>query len=167
MFQIGDKVFYPTGGVCIIDDIKVMPFPGLPKDRLYYCLHALHGGTDSIFVPVDSEQSILRPLITPDEAEAFMQTAQDIPVVADSNIKLLKETMNEALNTHNCALWFSVIKTVYAHQAMLSQKSKRISDTERSLYDTARRYLYGELAAVLDKPLAQIEESMSIYLSIQ
>ena len=150
MFQIGSKVFYPTAGVCLIDEVKPLPFPGSNENRLYYCLHPLHRVADRLFVPVDADPPLLRSLISRDEAEELMESVHTIEVIEESNVKLLKDKMNQALNKHDCREWFRIIKTVHFHGIELARRSKRISDTERSLSDTARRYLYGELACVLD-----------------
>ena len=76
MFHIHDTVFYPSGGVCVIDDIRVVPFEGLP-DRNYYILHPIDHPQETIFVPVDSDRVRLRHLIGREEAVRLMKLSED------------------------------------------------------------------------------------------
>ena len=160
MFQIQDTVFYPSGGVCVIDDIRVVPFDGLP-DRNYYIIHPIERPQETFFVPVDSDKIKLRHLISREEALALMNNVTEIAPIEESNLKLLKERIVEALARYECVEWFRVIRTVHHHREALAGRSKRISDTERAYSDTAKRYLYTELSIVLDIPLTEVEEHIT------
>ena len=160
MFQIQDTVFYPSGGVCVIDDIRVVPFDGLP-DRNYYIIHPIERPQEIFFVPVDSDKIKLRHLISREDALALMNNVTEIAPIEESNLKLLKERIVEALARYECVEWFRVIRTVHHHREALAGRSKRISDTERAYSDTAKRYLYTELSIVLDIPLTEVEEHIT------
>ena len=160
MFQINDTIFYPSGGVCVIDDIRVVPFDGLP-DRNYYIIHPIERPQETFFVPVDSDKIKLRHLISREEALALMNNVTEIAPIEESNLKLLKERIVEALARYECVEWFRVIRTVHHHREALAGRSKRISDTERAYSDTAKRYLYTELSIVLDIPLTEVEEHIT------
>lgn len=160
MFQINDTIFYPSGGVCVIDDIRVVPFDGLP-DRNYYIIHPIERPQETFFVPVDSDKIKLRHLISPEDALALMNNVTEIAPIEESNLKLLKERIVEALARYECVEWFRVIRTVHHHREALAGRSKRISDTERAYSDTAKRYLYTELSIVLDIPLTEVEEHIT------
>lgn len=161
MFQIQDTVFYPSGGVCIIDDIRVVPFEGLP-DRNYYILHPVDHPQETIFVPVDSDRVRLRHLIGREEAVHLMEHVHDIDVIEEENIKLRRDLITESMNKHECEEWFRVIRTIY-RRAQQGGKTRRVSDTERAYADTAKRYLYAELSAVLNIPVGQVEDRISQY----
>ena len=157
MFQIHDTVFYPSGGVCVIDDVRAVPFAGLP-DRDYYIIHPVERPQETFFVPVDSDKIRLRHLIRREEALALIDGADEIAPIEEDNLKLFKERIAEALAKYECAEWLRVIRTVHRHRTALAGRSKRISDTERAYADTAKRYLYAELSAVLEISAAEVAE---------
>lgn len=164
MFQIHDTIFYPSGGICIIDDIRVVPFDGLP-DRNYYIIHPIDRPQETFFVPVDSDKIRLRHLISREDALDLMHNVTEILPIEETNLKLLKERINESLAQYECIEWFRVIRTVQRHREVLSGRSKRISDTERAYADTAKRYLYAELATVLELPAAEVAERVESLLA--
>ena len=160
MFQVQDTVFYPSGGVCVIDDIRIVPFDGLP-DRNYYIIHPIERPQETFFVPVDSDKVKLRRLIDREQALTLMEKVNEIEPIAESNLKLLKERIAASMAMYECVEWFRVIRTVHHHNAALAGRSKRVSDTERAYAETAKRYLYAELSAVLDIPLSEIEDRIT------
>lgn len=160
MFQVQDTVFYPSGGVCVIDDIRVVPFDGLP-DRNYYIIHPVERPQETFFVPVDSDKVKLRRLIDRDRALELMARVHEIEPIEETNLKLLKDRIVQSMSMYECVEWFRVIRTVHHHSAALAGRSKRVSDTERAYADTAKRYLYAELSAVLDIPLSEIENCIT------
>ena len=159
MFQIHDTIFYPSGGICVIDDIRVVPFDGMP-DRNYYIIHPTERPQETFFVPVDSDKIRLRRLIDRAKAEWLMAHLAEIAPIEESNIKLLKERIAESLACCECVEWARVLRTVERHREIRAGRSRRISDTERAWADTARRCLAAELAAVLERPQAEVEEQI-------
>ena len=78
MYQAGEYVVYADSGLCLVEQVGVPDFNAGEKDRTYYFLRAT---TDRsrIYVPTDT-QLPLRPPMTPQEAEAFLDGLGDIPV---------------------------------------------------------------------------------------
>lgn len=102
MFQIHDTIFYPSGGICIIDDIRIVPFDGLP-DRNYYIIHPIDRPQETFFVPVDSDKIRLRHLISREDALDLMHNVTEILPIEETNLKLLKERINESLAQYVCS----------------------------------------------------------------
>ena len=159
MFQIGDHVYYASGGICSVSDICYAPLSGMPKDRQYYVLHSLHHDNSVMYVPVNSETVFLRPLLTKAEAEALLDRIPAISEIDEPNAKILKGKYTEAMRQHDPTEWVRVIKTVYGRIRSLAEHSKtqRISDTERSFAEDAKRYLYMELSLTLNVPVVEME----------
>lgn len=155
MFHIHDTVFYPSGGICTIEDIRVITFPGLPE-RNYYILHPVERPQETFFVPIDSDTVHLRHLIDKQSAEELIAHAEELAVIDEPSIKVRRERIVEAMACHACHEWLRVIRTVYG---LMHRDGKlcRVSDTERAYADTARRHLYAELSAVLDIPIDHVE----------
>lgn len=159
MFQKNDYVYYASGGVCRIEDVCYAPLTGMPADRQYYVMRSLHDPTGMIYVPVGNENVFLRPLLTKEQAEALLDAIPTIPTIEEPNAKLLRGKYTEAMRTHAPEEWIKVIKTVYKRMQALAavSHSQRISDTERSFAEDAKRYLYAELSLALDVPAKEME----------
>lgn len=159
MFQIGDHVYYASGGVCCVANICYAPLDGMPKDRQYYVLHSLHDANSVMYVPVNNEAVFLRTLMSREAAEALLEQIPTIGEIDEPNAKILRGRYVEAMRQHDPVEWVRVIKTVYRRIRRLAEQSKtqRISDTERSFAEDAKRYLYMELSVTLELPPREVE----------
>ena len=165
MFQINDYVFYESGGICRVSDIQVAPLPNMPADRQYYILQSIHESNGVSFVPVDSQQVFLRPLMSRAEAEELLERMPYIATIRENQSKLLRAKYIEAMRTYDPVEWVRVIKTVYLRANEKISKTQRISETERNFSDTAKRYLHAELALALELPEKEMETYLTSYLS--
>ena len=157
MFQINDYVFYGSGGICRIQDIQTAPLENMPADRQYYVMQSIHDRNGVLYVPVDSDQVFLRRLLSRAEAEELIGRIPTIDAIEESNAKQLRARYADAMHTHQPVEWIRVIKTVHLRIATRTARTQRISETERTLADTAKRYLHAELALALDLPEAGME----------
>ncbi len=165
MFQINDYVFYESGGICKIADIQYAPLEGMPSDRRYYVMQSLHDANGMIYIPVDSDCIFIRRLLDRKGAEELLATITSIGVIEETNAKLLRAKYIEAMKTHDPHEWVRVIKTVYARAAALSNsRTARLSETERSFSENAKRYLYTELALALGKEAREMESYITSYI---
>ena len=160
MFELNDYVFYGSGGVCKIVDVQKAPLDGMPEDKLYYILHSLHDQSSVMYVPVDSDCIFLRRLVSREEAESLLQTIPSVSVIEEPNAKLLREKYNLAMKAHLPIEWVRVIKTVYARMNDPKMPSRKISETERSFAENAKKYLHMELSIVLETELKKIEQDV-------
>lgn len=159
MFLIDEFVYYASGGVCQIVDIQYAPLDGMPKDRQYYVMRSLHDANGVIYVPVNSETVFLRPLLTREEAKALIAQMPSVEPLDEPNAKALRLKYVETMRLHDPVEWVRVIKTVTKRIKALAAVStaQRISDTERSFAEDAKKYLYTELSIALDLPLQEVE----------
>ena len=162
MFQIDDCVYYASGGVCRVADICFAPLQGMPADRQYYVLRSLHDGNSVMYVPVQNENVFLRPLMKRDEAELLLRQIPSIGCIEEPNAKLLRAKYIEAMKQHDPFWWVCVIKTVRRRIRRLAATSRtqRISDTERSFAEEAKRYLRTELSLAMEVPVKEIEANL-------
>lgn len=149
MFQPDEYVFYGSGGICRITDIQTAPLDNMPADRLYYVMQSIHDQNGVIYVPVDSDCVFLRRLLNREEAEALLDEIPAVGTIEESNAKLLRSKYTEAMRTHEPLEWVRVIKTVYRRTGEKAGRAQRLSETERSFAESAKRYLYSELALAL------------------
>ena len=164
MFQKDDYVFYESEGICKIADIQLAPLDGMPSDRQYYILQSVHDRNGMIYIPVDSEKVFLRKLLNREEAQKLMDEIKQVSVIEESNAKLLRTKYIEAMHTHDPLEWVRVIKTVYKRMNADPQKPQRLSETERSFAENAKRYLYTELALALGLQEKEMEAYIIDYI---
>lgn len=146
MFQRDDYVFYESGGICKIVDIQVSPLDSMPQGQTYYVLQSVHENNGVMYIPVNSDKIFLRRLLTRQEADLLLDEIESIDAINEPNVKLLRNKYIEAMHTHLPKEWIRIIKTVYKRTNADSLRPVRISDTERSFGENAKRYLYAELA---------------------
>lgn len=157
MFEREEYVFHESGGVCKIADIQTAPLEGMPSDRDYYILEPLSDPNSVIYIPVDSDQIFLRRLLNRAEAEELLDRIPFVRTIEESNAKLLRAKYIELMKMHDPVEWVRVIKTVYLRANVQGAKGARLSDTERSFAENAKRHLYTELALALDLPIDRME----------
>jgi len=161
MFERDDYVFHESGGVCRIDDICYAPLENMPADRQYYIIKPLHDPNSVIYMPVDSTGVFLRRLLNREEAKALLDAIPRVELIEEPNAKQLRARYIEAMRTHDPIEWVRVIKTVHRRIQMQTSPSRRISDTERSFAEHAKRHLHTELALALGIPAQEMERYIS------
>ena len=81
----------------------------------------------------------------------------DIPKIGETNSKLLRAAYLDAMRSHAPKNWVRVIKTVYQRSVQNARPSQRLSETERSFSENAKRNLYAELALALGMQETDVE----------
>ena len=72
MFEVGDYLIYGLNGVCRVEAVGTMEMSGMPKDRLYYTLIPVYQSGCRLFTPVDNAKTVIRPLVSREEALAYI-----------------------------------------------------------------------------------------------
>lgn len=157
MFHTNDYVFYGSGGICKIVDIQMAPLDGMPKDKQYYILHSVHDQSSVMYIPVDNDRIFLRLLLSREEAEELMEQIPYITEIDETNSKLLREKYDEAMRKYQPQEWVRVIKTVHFRMNEPRTAARRISETERTFAETAKKHLYTELSLALNISVQQVE----------
>ena len=83
-------------------DIKVIDRPGGPKGKLYYELRPYYHQDCKIVTPVDSDKTVIRPLLTRDEALCLIDRIQGVKEMEVTQDKQREERYKEALKTCDC-----------------------------------------------------------------
>ncbi len=164
MFQKDTYVFYGSGGICLVADVRTSPLEGMPADRVYYILRSVHDPNGIMYVPVDSDGVFLRPLMEALEANALLAALAEIAPIAAEDSKQLRAAYAAAMGEHDPRAWVRVIKTVRARLSSDAGKGRRLSETERSYAEHARRFLVTELSLSLACTEAEAAERLEAEL---
>ena len=164
MFATDDYVFYESGGICKIEAILTSPLEGMPAEKLYYVVRSVHDSNGVMYVPVDNENIYLRPLLNRQGAELIMSQIPKAIPFEEPNAKQLRNRFVEAMHTHEPMEWVRVIMTVRRRMGEKGKGVRRISETERSFYDSAKQFLFTELSLALGVSGKEIEETVLSHL---
>lgn len=160
MFKKGDYVVYGTSGVCQVEDIISMDAVGASQEqkRLHYVLipSAQRGGR--IFTPVDSRKTLMRSIISEDEAEELIGQIPHIEELMISNEKQREDAYKQCMRSCDCREWIKVIKTLHMRNRRRSAQGKRVTAMDEKYLRMAQEYLYSELEIPLGIPKGQMEQ---------
>ena len=160
MYQVGDYLVYGMEGICRVEAVGRPKLSGVPRDRLYYTLTPL-GKTDSIYIPVDTEVFIRRPL-TRGEAEALLSSLEQIRVCEDmpADARLLAPYYQQIIASHDCERLLQLYKTIYRKQQALTGSRRSLSVTDMRYWKQAENLLFGEISFVLGVSYAEAVRSV-------
>ena len=139
MYQTGEYIVYGTSGVCRVEAVGAPPFE-TDEEKLYYTLAPV-GGTETIYVPVDSPV-FTRPVISRAQAEELIQT---IPMIEEDgftsrSLRMSSEHYQAVLQSHDCRELAQLIKTV---AAKARRGSRRVSQIDQRYRKRAEDLLHG------------------------
>ena len=149
MFDKGQYIIYGIRGVCEVMDITTIDRPGGPQGKLYYVLRPYYHQDSKIVTPVDSDKTVIRPLLTREEALELIDRIQDVQEMEVTEDKQREERYKEALKTCDCRVWVSMIKALYLRRKDRIEQGKKMTDLDERYFKTAEENLYSELALSL------------------
>ncbi len=147
MFEKGDLILYETVGVCRIEEISRLEF--LKNDRVYYSFVPIFEKDTMIYVPVDNDKVKMRPIMTREEAEAFIGQLPYIESRREINEKEKAQMYKEILLSGDHRELAAMIKGIFEVWQARKGKGSRLAVRDEESMKRAEKLLYGELAAAL------------------
>ena len=156
MFQKEEYVLHGLDGVCRVSDICPSPMGG---EGEFYLLEPVEGASHSkIYTPVEGGRIKMRRIMTEAEAAALIDRIPSIPTLTVENEKKRKETYRAAMQTCDPVEYVRLIKTVYQRRAELTEKKKKLPESDADTDRFARACLYRELSLALGLDYDRMEE---------
>ncbi len=165
MFEKGEYIVYGASGVCLVEDITTMDMVGVPRDRLYYVLAPMSQKGGRIFTPVDNQKTLMRRVMTREEATRLIDEMPKIEGLWITNEKAREERYRECLKTCDSRDWIRIIKTLYLRRLERTAQGKKITSTDEKYLRMAEDYLYSELQIPLGIPKEEMEKYITEKLS--
>lgn len=144
--------------VCKIVDIKRKYLNNLD----YYVLEPINDKTLKIQVPVNN--SSIKPLMTKEEVENLIKKIPEIKII-ETNDKLIEQEYKKCMKTETHEDLIKIIKTTYLRNKERLDNHKKIGDKDSTYFNQAEKYLYTEIAVVLDKSVEETKEYLISRLS--
>lgn len=164
MFEKGELIIYGNKGICAVSDITTLDMAGAAKDRLYYILMPQNQKDSKIFVPVDSNKTIMRKLISKEEAKQLIESIPEIQEIWVENDKLREEKYKECMRTCECKEWVRIIRTLYVRKQQRIAEGKKVTATDERYFRMAEESLYSELSIALDIPKSEMEKYIAEHI---
>ena len=158
MFDKGEYIIYGNSGVCQVEDVTTMNMEGVPRDRLYYVLVPASQKGGKIFTPVDNEKTLMRRILTHEEATSLIDGIPEIEELWITSEKLRENKYKECMRSGDCREWVRIIKTLYLRRQERSAQGKKVTATDEKYLHMAEDYLYSELEIPLKIPKSQMEQ---------
>lgn len=161
MFEKGSYVIYGNSGVCEVVDVTTMDIEGISKDRLYYVLKPYEQKSGTIYAPVDGTKTVIRQIISAEEANALID---DIPNIEDlwvPNERQREEKYKECIRSCQCRELVKIIKTLYMQKKRRNAQGKKATATDDRYMKMAEENLYSELSIVLGIPKSKMVQYIS------
>lgn len=163
MFETGAYVIYGQVGICKVKGTTTMDLDGVPNDRLYYVLEPEGRKDGTIYTPVDGMKTILRRMMTREEAEELIRSIPRIEILDIENDKKREEKYKECIKTCSSTELVRIIKTIYTRRRSRLRVGKKVTAVDERYMKLAEENLYTELSMLLGVP----KEKMVDYISEQ
>ena len=157
MFEKGDYVIYGNNGICRVQDITTLSISGIDKNREYYLLKPVYSSGSTVYTPVDTAETLLRPALSREEADSLIRSIPDIPLIPIADEKTLEKTYKEYMRSNSTRAWVQLIKTIYLRKEKRTMKGYKVTALDSRYFSLAESSLYGELAIALDKPREEVK----------
>lgn len=161
MFQVNDTVIYGNHGVCRITEIGTLSISMADKQKQYYTLRPVYQPSAVIYAPVENPKTLMRPVISKEEAENLIREVPGIDSVWIANEKEREHQYKAALQTCDCRELVKIIKTLYMRKAARIQNGKKVTAVDEKYFRLAEAQLYEELAYALGMEKSQIAPYIS------
>jgi len=97
MFQKKDCIFSDAIGVCYVEDIVKLSAQKNAAPVTYYVLRSLLDKKKTSYIPVENHRSLLRPLISLEEAQNILDAAWEAQKAQDSSAQNQQDGQKEKL----------------------------------------------------------------------
>ena len=147
MLKVGELILYETVGVCRVKEISKLAF--LKNDRVYYSIVPVFEKDTVIYVPVDNDKVKIRPVMTRNEAEEFIDQLPFIESRRDINEKERETVYKQILLSGDRRAWAGMIKGIFETWQARKSRGSRLAVRDEEIMKRTQKLLYGELAAAL------------------
>ena len=150
---IGQKVAYPTQGVCLVEEIKHRTVNG--SNMSGYCLRVL-GDNSTIFVPQANAESVgIRPIISSSQCRKLIEKLEEDFEPVSGDWKTRSREFMEKIQSGDVFEAADVLKklTFLSHE-------KKLSFREQTLLEKAKYLIVSEVSNAYSKKAAPVESEI-------
>lgn len=161
MLKENELIMHESAGVCRLTGREKL-------DRhhgYYYVLRPLYDSSSTLYVPVDSDRTQLRPIMSREEALALIDQLPRVELLHFDSLNDQKQRSTEILKAGNQLQLAQLAKTIYQAQSRRSRSSKSTYTSDHSILRQVEKLLFGELAAALEIDREAVQAFIADHLS--
>jgi len=151
MFETGQYVVKANTGVCKVTEIRSVSMSEEEEAKEYYILTPYGDNRGTIMVPVGSDKSNVRSIMTEEEAVAFLNHIPEIEVAWILSDRMREQHYKDAIRSNQPEQLVSIIKNLYIRNKEREQQGKKSTAVDERYCKMAETALYQELAVALGK----------------
>ena len=165
MFAVNDYIVYGNHGVCKVENIGTVSLAMVDKNKVYYTLRPVYKNEAVVYAPVENPKSVIRPVLTREEADKLIEEIPSLESVWIGNEKEREMQYKAALRSCDCRELIRIIKTLYHRKMDRIKDGKKVTVVDERYFRQAEEQLYGELAFAMDMERNQVGEYLNIRIS--
>lgn len=165
MYQIGDMVVCGSNGVCTVEEIGALSIMGRnARHRKFYTLKPYYDETGKVYLPVDCDESSIRPALTKAEVEQLMSEMDELEQIWISDEKQRETQYKNAVNSSDPRKLIRIIKTMYLRKQSRLESGKKSTAVDERYFRIAENRLYEEMALALEIEKDDVKDYIRGYL---
>ena len=148
-YTAGTHVRYGGTGICLIESVEEVPYPGQIAPRLCYVLRPIRNRSMEVTVPLDNAVlcAKMRPLLTKDEIDSMLdKAASEDAVEWIEERKLRHAEFRKILAGGDAQTLLRLIHCILKQRAILAESGKHLSSADDNTRKDAERMLDDEFA---------------------
>ena len=157
MFEVGSYVMHGKSGVCTVEAVGPIEIDD-DKGRYYYTLLPVYNKTSRVFMPVDSDKIVIRPVISKKEADALIRDFKKLDLMMIPNEKGREAAYKENIKKCDCRETLRMIKTISDRSRKRLANGSKVTASDEKYLHMAKDRLYGEFAISLNIAKDKVED---------
>ena len=161
MFKISDSVIHCREGLSTIVGIRDM------NGKDYFLVSVEHNSGETIYVPVDTATSIIRPLMSKSEAEDLLRYIKDINKEFNTNTKQRRDVYKRKLSSGDVKEIAYLYRQLYFYNQIGGENNGEIKlgPVDIDMLSFAENMLLDELSLTYSIPRDEIKDYIEAKIS--
>ena len=153
MFKIKDSVIHCREGLSTIVSMNNM------NGKDYFLVSVNHNSGETIYVPVETAENIIRPLLNKDEADVLLKYIKKIKKEFNSNTKQRRDAYKKMLSSGDVKEIAYLYRQLYFYEKIGGETNTEIKlgPVDLDMLRYAEGMLMDELAITYGKPRNEIK----------
>lgn len=167
MFKIGELVVNGNRGVFQVETIGPLDMLHVSADKMYYTLRSVRGQEQTVYIPVNSQKSSLRKVISKEQTLDLIARLPMLNPLDVENERGREQKYKESMEKHECEEWMKMVKTLYGRTQERRTRGKRVTSVDEKYMQIAKKCLIEEFAVSLAIPVEEVEAVLKNVISGQ
>ena len=163
-YETGTHIRYGGTGICLIERIEEIPFPGIAQSRLCYILKPIRNACMEVSVPLDNEIlcAKMQPLRSREEIDGMLEAAgQDEEMPWTDDRKQRSAEFRRILAGGDAQILLRMIRCILRQQDRLDAEGKHLSAMDDNARRDAVRMIDEEFAFSLGMTVHEVRKKLS------